>query len=88
MSDDENEVEEEEQDAAVDRRAASSSRSVPVVELPRKTRKASAPSKTAKKARVEMSPQQELHDTMKTQFQLISDAFYIMGVAMGKVSVD
>jgi hypothetical protein len=86
MSDDENDVEEEEQDPpTAGRRAASSSSSVPVVEIPRKTRQSSLPSKTAKKVRLETTPQQEFHDILQAQFQAISEAFHVISVTMGKV---
>jgi hypothetical protein len=86
MSDDENAVEEEEPDfPTAGRRAASSSSSLPIVEIPRKTRQSSLPSKAAKKVRLEMTPQQEFHDILKTQFQAISEAFHVISVTMGKV---
>jgi len=39
----------------------------------------------AKKVRLEMTPQQEFHDILQTQFQAISEAFHVISVTMGKV---
>jgi hypothetical protein len=83
VSDDEVEFEEEEQDVgSVPRPATSSSRSVPVVEIPRKTRQSSVTSKKTKKVRVERTPHQEFHETLQTQFQIISEAFQVVSKTM------
>lgn len=85
LSDDENAPEEEEQDfQTAGRCVASSSSSLPVVEIPRKTRQSSLPSKTVKKVRLETTPQQEFHDILQAQFQAISEAFHVISVTMGK----
>lgn len=84
MSDDEVEFEEEEQDVeSVARPATSSSRSVPVVEIPRKTRQSSVTSKKAKKVRLQKTPNQVFHETLQTQFQIISEAFQLISKTMG-----
>jgi hypothetical protein len=86
VSDDDIEPEDEEQDVrTVARPAASSSLSVPVVEIPRRTRQSSITAKKAKKVRVERTPQQQYHDILQMQFQVISEAFQVIGKAVAAI---
>ena len=55
---------------------------VPVVEIPRKTRQSSVTSKSAKKVRLELSPEQLFHETLQAQFQVVSEAFQVISQTM------
>jgi hypothetical protein len=89
ITDGENDTEEEEEDVkSVSRSAASSSTLVPVVELPRRTRQSSVPSKSAKKAHLETPTPLRIQETLQVQFQAISEAFNVISKAMKAVLDD
>lgn len=68
---------------------STSSRRVPVVEIPRKsTRQSSVASKAAKKVRVNASPNDDLYQQLEKQFDIAAEAFRNIGVAMGKLRGD